>query len=128
MQDYKQLIVWQKSHTFALQLYKETKLFPKEEMYGITSHMRRSALSIPANIAEGSGKATDSDFGRFLQISFGSACELEYHLILAGDLRYLDAEILSSIQFDLEEIKKMLASLISKIRPSRTSRPLSADR
>ncbi len=72
MQDYKQLIVWQKSHTFALLLYKETKFFPKEELYGITSQIRRSALSIPANIAEGCGRLTDKENRQFFQVSLGS--------------------------------------------------------
>lgn len=116
MKDFKNLAVWDKAHRLTLSIYDVTKNFPREEQFGLTSQIRRSCASIPANIAEGCGKATDPDFARFLQISFGSACESEYHLILARDLRYLNVETHTKLELDLQEIKKMLASLISKVR------------
>lgn len=116
MKDFRDLKVWHKSHELTLLIYKETKLFPKEELYGLTSQIRRACSSVPANIAEGCGKSTDADFARFLQIAFGSANELEYHLILARDLEILDNNTHNRLELGLIEVKKMLASLITKIR------------
>ena len=84
MKDFRQLKVWEKSHQLALTVYKATKGFPKEELYGLTSQIRRSSMSIPTNIAEDCGRNTDTDFARFLQMAMGSASETEYQLILAG--------------------------------------------
>ena len=89
MKDFRQLKVWEKSHQLALAIYKATKEFPKEELYGLTSQIRRSSMSIPTNIAEGCGRNTDADFARFLQMAMGSASETEYQLILARDLEFL---------------------------------------
>jgi four helix bundle protein len=75
MKDFRQLKVWEKAHQLAVAVYKETKGFPKEELYGLTSQIRRSSMSIPTNIAEGCGRNTDADFARFLQIAMGSASE-----------------------------------------------------
>ena len=83
MKDFRQLKVWEKSHQLALAIYKVTKEFPKEELYGLTSQIRRASMSIPTNIAEGCGRNTDADFARFLQMAMGSASETEYQLILA---------------------------------------------
>ncbi|HRJ76165.1 MAG TPA: four helix bundle protein, partial [Anaerolineales bacterium] len=82
MKDFRQLKVWEKSHQLALAVYKVTKSFPKEELYGLTTQIRRASMSIPTNIAEGCGRNTDADFARFLQIAMGSASETEYQLIL----------------------------------------------
>ena len=116
MKSFRDLKVWHKSHELNLLVYKETKTFPKEELYGLTSQIRRACSSIPANIAEGCGKSTNIDFARFLQIAFGSANELEYHLLLARDLKMLDSQIHTDLEEKLVEIKRMLASLITKIR------------
>lgn len=89
MQDYKELKVWEKAHHFTLQVYEVTKSFPKDELYSLTNQLRRAASSIPANIAEGCGKITQSEFAHFLNISLGSANEAEYFLILSKDLKYL---------------------------------------
>jgi four helix bundle protein len=89
MKDFRQLKVWEKSHQLALAIYKATKEFPKEELYGLTSQIRRSSMSVPTNIAEGCGRNTDADFARFLQIAMGSASETGYQLILAHDLEFL---------------------------------------
>ena len=115
MRDYKKYTVWQKSHQFVLDIYKVTKLFPKEELFGLTSQMRRSSSSIPTNIVEGAGRKGDKDFCRFLYIAFGSANEIEYQIILSKDLDYMDNETASGLFFKIEEIKKMLNKLISTL-------------
>jgi four helix bundle protein len=116
MQDFRKLKVWEKSHQMTLDLYRLTKMFPKDEMYALTSQIRRATSSIPANLCEGCGRSSNADFARFCQISFGSACELEYHLILAHDLTYLNTEEFKSCSLQLEEIKRMLASFLQKLR------------
>ncbi|MBY8963062.1 four helix bundle protein [Flavobacterium sp. D11R37] len=118
MKDYKKFLVWQKAHQLTLEIYRVTKNFPKEEVYGLTSQMKRAASSIPMNIAEGCGRNTDKDFARFLVIAFGSANELEYQVILSTDLSYLDQEQSATLLTELEEVKKMLNGLIKKINNS----------
>ena len=90
MQDFKKLKVWQKAHSLAVAIYQATEVFPKDELYGLTSQIRRSCVSIPANIAEGCGRGGNTEFNRFLQIALGSATELEYHLLLANELKFLN--------------------------------------
>jgi four helix bundle protein len=85
MRDFRELKVWHKAHQLTLAVYSATKTFPRDELYGLTSQIRRAAVSIGANIAEGAGKNSPAEFGRFLQIALGSASELEYHLLLSGD-------------------------------------------
>ena len=116
MKDFRQLKVWEKSHHLALAIYKETKKFPKEEVYGLTSQIRRASISIPTNIAEGCGLNTDKGFARFLQIAMGSASETEYQLILAHDLEFLSQETYEKLHNDVTEIKRMLASLLKTLR------------
>jgi four helix bundle protein len=89
MQDYKKLKIWQKGHELTLLTYTVTKTFPKDELYGLTNQMRRAASSIPANIAEGCGRNSQAELGRFVTIAAGSAFELDYHAYLANDLNYL---------------------------------------
>ena len=91
MKDFRKLKVWGRAHRVTLALYQATKALPKDELYGLRSQIRRSASSIGANLAEGCGRKGDREFGRFLSIALGSASELEYHLILAADLGYLDS-------------------------------------
>jgi len=116
MQDYTKLGVWQKSYTFCLDVYHVTRSFPKEELYGMVSQIRRAAVSIPANIAEGCGRHTDNDLLRFLDIALGSVAELDTLLRLAHDLDYFAAEDDRPLESRLLEIKKMLTALILKIR------------
>ncbi len=119
MKDFHQLKVWGKSHQLALAIYKATKEFPKEELYGLTSQIRRASMSIPTNVAEGCGRYTDADFARFLQMAMGSACETEYQLILARDLEFLCQDEYERLHNDVEEVKRMLASLLKTLRADR---------
>jgi four helix bundle protein len=114
MQDFKKLKVWDKSHLLALAIYKKTASFPKDEIYGLTSQIRRASVSIPANIAEGCGKFNQKDIIRFFQISLGSIHETEYYLILCKDLNYLNLEDFDQLNSILNEVKAMLISLIKK--------------
>ena len=116
MQDFKKLSVWQKAHNLTLEVYKTTAGFPKDEAYGLTSQIRRACSSIPTNIAEGCGRKGNIELSRFLQIAFGSACELEYHLILSADLDYLNARDYKNFNSQLIDVKKMLTGLIQKLK------------
>jgi len=116
MKDFKELKVWQRSHQIALKIYKITASFPKEELYGLVSQMRRSSSSIPTNIAEGCGRGSDADFARFLQIAMGSASELEYQLLLSVDLGFIKQETYQTINLELIETKRMLNSFLQKLR------------
>lgn len=116
MQNYKDLKVWEKAHSFTLQVYEYTKVFPKEELYSLTNQLRRSASSIPANIAEGCGKNSNSEFAHFLNIALGSANESEYFIILSKDLLYLKEEFFQTLFILINEVKGMLIALINKVR------------
>ncbi len=119
MQDFKQLKVWQRSHQLTLAVYQATASFPKHELYGLTSQVRRSCSSIPANISEGCGRDSGADLARFLQIAMGSASELEYHLLLASELGFLTPKVYQPLAGELIEIKRMLTALIRKVRNSK---------
>jgi len=119
MQDFKDLKVWQNAHEMALSVYSATRTFPTEEMYGLTSQLRRASSSVPANIAEGCGCDSSREFARFLQIAMRSASETEYHLILARDLGYLRAEEHEQLNNKVIEVKRMLTGLIQKLKTSR---------
>ena len=119
MNDFRTLGVWQKSHALTLRIYEQTRNFPKEELFGLTSQIRRASSSIGANIAEGCGRETDGDFQRFLQIAFGSLNEVDYHLLLAFDLKLLNEPTYQSILEMVVEIKRMLAALIRKVQSDR---------
>lgn len=119
MKDFRDLIVWQKSHRLTLDVYRFTKGFPSEERFGITSQLRRSAASIAANVAEGCGRGSDPDLARFLQMAMGSASETEYHLLLAKDLGFLDDETADQLINNTQEAKRMLASFLQKLKADR---------
>jgi len=108
MRDFRKIQVWERAHHFTLQIYKITSSFPKDELYGLTSQMRRSAASVSANIAEGCGRDTQAELARFVHIASGSASELEYHLILAHDLGYINDELYPKLNSEINEIKRML--------------------
>jgi len=119
MKDFRDLIVWRKAHELTLLVYRLSKEFPKEELYGLTSQMRRASASIGANIAEGCGKKTDADFARFVQIAFGSANELDYLALLAFDLQILKEKDYQVLSIQIIEVKKMLAALLRKLNADR---------
>jgi four helix bundle protein len=116
MKNFKTLLVWQKSHAIVLRLYKVTASFPKEELYGLTSQIRRAAASIPANLAEGCGRDTQAELARFVHIASGSAVELEYHVLLAHDLGLIDQPTFTELDANINEVKKMLAGFAKTIR------------
>jgi four helix bundle protein len=116
MRDFKLLKVWQKAHQLTLDVYKATAAFPREELYGLVSQMRRSSASIPTNIAEGCGRHSQAELGRFFVIAAGSASELEYQLILARDLDFMDASIYKDLADDVTEIKKMLFTFLQRLK------------
>jgi four helix bundle protein len=116
MRDYRKLDVWAKAHAVTLRIYAESVAFPRDEAFGLTSQLRRSVSSIPANIAEGCGRASDRELGRFLLISMGSANETEYHLLLAKDLSYLNESTYISLAEDVAEVKRMMTGLLARLR------------
>ena len=116
MQNFRNLKVWSKAHRLTLDVYSASRMFPKEEIYGLTSQMRRAAASIGANVAEGCCRKGDLELARFLQIAMGSASEVEYHCLLARDLELLQSVEFERLTNEVVEVKCMLASLISKLR------------
>ena len=102
-----------------MEIYKSTARFPRDEQYGLTSQLRRASASIAANIAEGFGRGGNTELARFLQISVGSAYEVEYHLLLANDLKLFRAEVYEELEGRIIEVKRMLASLLVKVRAGR---------
>ena len=116
MKDFRSLKVWQKSHQLVLEVYKNTRSFPKAEMYGLTNQLRRACISIASNISEGCGRGSDADFARFAQMSMGSASEAEYQILLSHDLTYLETPVFNKLTLDVTEIKRMLTALIKKLK------------
>ena len=108
--------MWEKGHHLTLAVYKATATFPKDELYGLTGQIRRSCVSIPANIAEGCGRNGDAELARFLQIAMGSASELEYHILLAHDIGLLSNASYEQLSLDTTEVKRMLASFIHTLK------------
>ncbi len=116
MRDFTQLKVWERSHRLTLAVYRATASFPKEGQYGLKSQIRRSCAAIPANIAEGCGRGNNADLARFLRMALGSASELQYHLLLAHDLSYLNHRAHKRLAEEVTEIKHMLTSFIENLR------------
>ncbi len=116
MQDFRKLLVWQQSHELTLMIYQTTAGFPKDEIYGLTSQIKRAAASVPANIAEDCGRETNAELGRFLYIAMGSASELEYHLLLARDLNFIDPKRYDQLNEQVDKVKRMLNNFIQKIK------------
>jgi four helix bundle protein len=108
MRAFSNLSIWQKSHELALKIYTVTKSFPKDEIFGLTSQMRRSASSVPTNIAEGCGRSTNPQLKRFLDYSIGSASELEYQIILSKELSYIPANTFTELEQMVTEVRKMI--------------------
>ncbi|MEW5722433.1 MAG: four helix bundle protein [Thermodesulfobacteriota bacterium] len=116
MQDFRKLKVWEIGHLLALAVYKVTRTFPREELYGLTMQMRRTSVSIPTNIAEGCGRNRDTEFSRFLQIAMGSAFELEYQILLSRDLGFINKQTDTMLSEQIVQIKQMLTALIQKLK------------
>ena len=119
MKDFKELRVWAKAHELTVLVYSLTRGFPKEEIYGLTSQVRRSAASVGANIAEGCGRHSGGEMVRFLQIARGSASETEYHLLLAKDLGFLHVADFRKAEQRVAEVQRMLTALVQKVQPLR---------
>ena len=118
MRNFRDLRVWRKAHELTLALYRVSRAFPKDELYGLTSQIRRCCVSIEANLAEGCGRHSEGEMGRFVQIAMGSGSELECHLQIALDLQFLSAAEHSRLQEALTEVRRMLSALSQKIRAS----------
>lgn len=121
MQDFRKLDVWQKSYALSLDVYQMTQAYPEDDRFGLVSQMRRAAISIPASIAEGCGQVKDNEMARFLVLAIGSASELDCYLVLSRDLGYVFPEAYLLRQDKVEEIKRMLTSLILKIRTTKAN-------
>lgn len=119
MKSFRDLMVWEKAHALTPASYRDTAGFPKQEIYGLISQIRRCAASIAANIAEGCGKRSNAEFQRFLHIAAGAASELEYHFLLAKDLGFLSPEEYKRLDESAVEVKRMLAGLIRKVEADR---------
>jgi four helix bundle protein len=118
VEDFKDLKVWAKAHELTLVVYQQTRTFPRDEIYGLTSQIRRASASIGANLAEGCGRRSDPEMKRFVQIARGSASELECHLLLARDLQFLSGGEFENLEPKIQEIQRMLASLAQRLQDS----------
>ena len=116
MQDFRELQVWQKAHELAVQIYQVTASFPKEEVYGLTSQIRRASVSIPANIAEGCGRSGKPEFAHFLRIAMGSANEIEFLLMLCRDVHLLRCSDWEDFTSKLIEVRRMLVTLEKRVK------------
>ena len=116
MRDYRSLKVWEKGHEFTLAVYKATRGFPSEERYGLTRDLRRSAASVPTNIAEGCGRDSERELHRFMSIAAGSASEAEYQLLLALDLGYVTPTTHRDLNSRATELKRMLTGFMQKLK------------
>jgi four helix bundle protein len=116
MQDFRKIAAWQKSHAVALRVYAISKTFPKDELFGLTSQMRRAAVSVAANIVEGRYKGSDREFARFIRLALGSAAELEYYVLLAADLSLLQEADRSRLTKAVIEVKRMLTGLVRRLK------------
>ena len=120
MKDFRELKVWGKAHELTLSIYRATVTFPRDEQYGLTSQLRRSCSSIPANLAEGCCRSGDAEFARFCFIAMGSASELDYHLLLARDLELIQPAVYEDLHQRAVELKRMLTALIQKLKAGTT--------
>ncbi len=125
MKDFRKLKVWGRAHKLAVEVYKATAGFPRSETFGLASQMRRAAVSIPSNLAEGCGRRTDAELSRFSDIALGSASELEYQILLAQDLGYLDAGGSAGLGCEVVEVNRMLGGFVRQL--GRASRMTGAE-
>jgi four helix bundle protein len=115
MRDFKELKVWEKAHRCVLDVYRHTHDFPAKEQFGLTAHLRKSATSVPSNIAEGCGRGGEKELAQFLRIAGGSASETEYQLLLARDLGYLEDGLHQQLDTQINEVKRMLNSFVQRL-------------
>jgi four helix bundle protein len=115
LKSYKELKVWQRSYQLCLEIYKITKGFPDEEKYGLTSQLRRAAVSVPSNVSEGYGRKTTPEYIQFLYIAYGSVCEIETQILLSGDLGYISNGRLEMLKEGIREVERMLKALIRSL-------------
>jgi four helix bundle protein len=115
MRNYRDLQVWKKAHDLTLELYRVSQRFPREEMYGITGQLRRAAVSIRANLAEGCGRRTSNELARFVRAAMGSASELDYHILLCRDIGLMSSDDFSISTAKLTEVRKMLTSFLQSV-------------
>src|SRR5262249_41426602 len=115
MRNYRELQVWNKAHNLTLELYRVSRGFPREEIYGVTNQLRRAAASIGADLAEGCGRRTSNELARFVRIALGSASELDYHLLLSHDLEFINGGDFTRTANQLTEVRKMLTSFLSSV-------------
>ena len=115
MRNHRDLQVWSKAYSLTLELYKVSRNFPREELYGLTSQMRRAAISVGANLAEGCGRRSNAEMGRFVRIAMGSAAELDHHLLLCKDLGFMADVDNRRFSANLAEVRKMLSGLLDSI-------------
>lgn len=116
MKTFRDIFIWQKSMSLVTKIYTYTNHFPKEEVFGLTSQIRRCSVSIPSNVAEGFGRESNKEYLRFLNISLGSLFELQTQLEIAKNVQYLDEVKFNEIYEDTREIERMLVSFINKIK------------
>ena len=116
MRDFKKYDIWKLSHVFTLKIYDITKSYPKDEIYGLISQIRRASSSIPTNISEGCGRDSDVEFNRFLTIALGSASEVEYLILLSKDLNYIDQDSFIVLNEEINLIKRKIYSLKQKLK------------
>ena len=121
MLNFKDLVIWQRSHNLTLDIYRATQYFPKEEMYGLTSQIRRAVSSIPTNIAEGCGRRTNAELANFLNIASGSASEVEYEILLAKEVGYIAPELYDAWTQEIGEIRSMLAAYMKRLKADENS-------
>jgi four helix bundle protein len=121
MKNFRDLVVWHKAHALTLASYKTSAAFPRHELYGLTSQIRRASASIGINIAEGCGRRGNGEFHRFLQIASGSASELEYEFLLARDLQFISEANYQQLNSDVCEVKRMLAALLQTVDMDRNA-------
>jgi four helix bundle protein len=115
-ESYRNLIAWRKAKTLALNVYRCTRRFPKDEVYGLSSQMRRAAVSVPSNIAEGKGRYSNKEFVQFLYYARGSLLELETQLSIARDLNYIDLIVFESLVSETDELGRILNGLINRFQ------------
>ena len=118
MSNFRKLLVWQKAMALTTKIYESTKLFPKEEIFGLTSQLRRCVISIPSNIAEGFGRDSKNELLRFLNISVGSLFELQTQLEISKNIDFLKKEEFNNLYEDSREVERMLIAFIKKIKES----------